>query len=261
MPRPLRRYGNSKVYHIIFKGIDDQDIFYDDQDRKVFLKHISITQENFNYTVYAYCLMVNHVHMVIKCQDEFLSKAMQSLLIRYVHYFNKKYKRIGPLLQNRFKSKNVENQIYFVDLCRYVHRNPEKAGIAKTQDYEWSSYKEYIGKAKIVNKNVLLHYFNNDVNEFIKNTTKTMPYESLEDYYEYELMGKLTDEQLANIIMEKFKIEDISNISVFFKNKSNDELVDDLEIIKNIKNTNITQVARTIRVNRKLIEKLWNMPR
>ena len=75
--------------------------------------------------------MDNHIHMVIRIEKEFLSKAMQTLMIRYVHYFNKKYKRTGTLLQNRFKSKNVENQRYFLEVCKYVHRNPENAGITK----------------------------------------------------------------------------------------------------------------------------------
>ena len=118
MPRPPRLYSHSKVYHIILKGIDDQDIFYDDRDREFFLKQISITKSEFNYMLYSYCLMGNHVHMVIKCLDVFLSKCIQSLLIRYVYYFNKKYKRKGPLVQNRFKSKHVENLQYFIDVCR-----------------------------------------------------------------------------------------------------------------------------------------------
>ena len=259
MPRLLRRYGNSKVYHVMFKGIDSQDIFYDNQDKKIFLEHVSITKQIFNYSLYAYCLMQNHVHMVIQCPDEFLSKSIQNLLIRYVHYFNTKYKRVGPLFQNRFKSKNVESQAYFIDLCKYVHRNPEKAGIAKTQDYEWSSYKEYIGKAKIVDKNILLHYFNNDVNEFIKNTTTLLFDECLEDYFEYELVEHLNDEQLAHIIMQKFKIKDISDLASFFKNKSNDEFIKDVKLIKSINGTNITQVARTIRVSRKLLQKFWTI--
>ena len=91
LSRPLRRLGYSQVYHIILKGIDSQDIFYDNLDRNFFLKQISITKKNFNYLVFAYCLMTNHVHMVIKCKNDLLSKAIQSLVIRYVHYFNKKY--------------------------------------------------------------------------------------------------------------------------------------------------------------------------
>ena len=85
MPRSSRFFSKSKVYHIIFKGIDGQTIFYDDQDREFFLKQISITKNEFNYIVYAYCLMVNHVHLVIKCEDAFLATSMKSLLVRYVH--------------------------------------------------------------------------------------------------------------------------------------------------------------------------------
>ena len=89
--------------------------------------------------------MDNHIHLVIRIEDEFLSKAMQSLSIRYSQYFNYKYERTGPFFQNRFKSKNVENLKYFLEVCRYIHRNPEKAKMSKTEDYDWSSYKEYIG--------------------------------------------------------------------------------------------------------------------
>ena len=257
MPRTSRFYSKSKVYHIIFKGIDDQTIFYDDQDRKFFLKQIPITQNNFNYIVYAYCLMVNHIHLVIKCQDVFLASAMKSLLVRYVHYFNQKYKRKGPLMQNRYKSKNVENEKYFLDLCKYVHRNPEKAGIALTQDYEWSSYKEYVGKAKIINKNALLYYLNNDVKQFIKYTLNKNNSEELNSYMEYEMIEKLIDEHLIQYITKKFDIDKVENIPNYFKSKTEEELKHILKEIANIKGTNITQVARITRLGRRRIEKVW----
>ena len=116
MPRPLRTYSNSKIYHIILKGIDSQDIFYNNDDRNFFLNQIQLTKKQFYFQVYAYCLMSNHIHMVIRVENDFLSKSMQSLSIRYAHYFNQKYERVGPFLQNRFKSKNVENQRYFMDV-------------------------------------------------------------------------------------------------------------------------------------------------
>ena len=193
MPRQTRKYSYSETYHIIIKGIDDQDIFYDDKDRQFFLKRILKTKKLFDYDIYAYCLMSNHVHMVIKIQNDFLSKAIQSLTLSYAQYFNKKYKRKGPLVQNRFKSKNVENQKYFLEVCRYVHRNPEKAYIAKTEDYEWSSYKEYIGKERLINKKILLHYYNDDLNEFIKYTKNISDIEELNTFAEYEIIERLTD--------------------------------------------------------------------
>lgn len=113
MSRQPRKFSYSQIYHIILKGIDGHDIFYDNNDKNFFLKQILTTKQTFNYIVYSYCLMSNHVHLVIKCKNELLSKAIQSLSIRYVSYFNKKYERTGHLFQGRFKSKSVENQKYF----------------------------------------------------------------------------------------------------------------------------------------------------
>ena len=258
MPRPPRLYSKSKVYHIILKGIDNQDIFYDDQDREFFLKQVSITKQEYNYKLYSYCLMSNHVHMIIKCQDVFLSKSIQSLLVRYVYYFNKKYKRNGPLVQNRFKSKQIENLQYFIDVCRYVHRNPENAGIELTQNYKWSSYREYIGRKRFIEKEVLLYYYNNDVKKFIEDTLKTVNERNIEEYIEYEIIGRLNDEQLTKVIMDRFKIDDIGDVPSFFKYKNNEELESCMKQIKNIQGINKTQVARVTRLGRSKVEKIWN---
>lgn len=260
MTRQRRKISNSKVYHVIVKGIDDQDIFYDDQDRRYFLKQILNLKKEINYDVYSYCLMTNHIHMVIKSEAEVLSKIMQSLMIRYVYYFNSKYERSGPLVQNRFKSKCVENQKYFLEVCRYIHRNPEKAGMAKTQNYKWSSYQEYLGKEKIINKKILLHYFNNDINEFVKYTTNLTleDIENLYDYAEYEIRNRLLDEEVIQIIMKKFEIFDVKDVVIFFKNKNRKELEKALHVIKNIKGTNKFQVARILRVNRKFVSDVWD---
>ena len=257
MARGPRFISNSKVYHIILKGIDSQDIFYEDQDKNFFLKQISVTKEEFNYTVYSYCLMVNHVHLVIRCEDVFLSSAMKSLLVRYVHYFNKKYDKTGPLMQNRFKSKCVENISYFIDVCRYVHRNPENAGIELTQNYKWSSYNEYIGNEKIINKNALLNYFDNNLEEFINDTLKTIEFEELKEYAEYELIDKLSDEKLIEYILKKFHITNVSDIPTFFKQQDKKELECVIKEISKIKGINITQVARVTRLGRRFIEKVW----
>lgn len=260
MTRQRRKISNSKVYHVIVKGIDDQDIFYDDQDRRYFLKQILNLKKEINYDVYSYCLMTNHIHMVIKSEAKVLSKIMQSLMIRYVYYFNSRYERSGTLVQNRFKSKCVENQKYFLEVCRYIHRNPEKAGMAKTQNYKWSSYQEYLGEEKIINKKVLLHYFNNDISEFVKYTTNLdlEDIENLYEYAEYEIRSRLLDEEVVQIIMKKFKICDASDVVIFFKNMSKEELEKYLGAIKDIKGINKSQVARILRINRKFVSDVWN---
>ena len=160
-------------------------------------------------------------------------------------------------MQNRFKSKNVENEKYFLDLCRYVHRNPEKAGIALTQDYEWSSYKEYVGKEKIINKSALLSYLDNDIDKFTKYTLKTIDVEEMKSYVEYEMLDKLTDEQLIQYIMKKFYIRDVKDIPTFFKTQNEVKIENVIKEISNISGTNVTQVSRITRLGRRSIEKVW----
>lgn len=257
MAKELRTFSFSKTYHVILKGIDNQTIFYEEQDRRIFLKQLLETRKEYDFSIYSYCLMGNHVHMVIRCEDKVLSKAMQSLQIRYVRYFNRKYMRIGPLFQYRFKSKKIEDLRYFLEVCRYVHRNPEKAGIELTQNYKWSSYQEYLGQEKIINKEVLLHYFDNNLKEFINYTLKIKDSNDAENYADFEIISKLKDEELASIIVQKLKIEDVSKISSFFKYKNKRELEKDIKKIKKIHGTNITQIARVTRVDRRRIKNCW----
>lgn len=261
MPTKIRIYANSKLYHNMIKGIDDQNIFYDDQDKKVFLKYLKLSQEKFQFKIYSYCLMSNHVHLVMKSEKELLSKSIQSLLIRYVNYFNKKYDRKGHLVQDRFKSKIIENEKYFLDVCRYVHRNPEKAGISKTQNYKWSSYSSYINGSDIVDTSVLLSYFNNDIKEFIKFTTKqndnNKDIEEVTELAEYEMITRLSDSQLEDIIIQLFDIQDKKELVSYFKSLSNKQLCYAIRKMKKVKGTNKTQIARVIRIARRMVEKYW----
>ncbi len=93
MPRIYRKLGFTKVYHIIIRGIDKNDIFYESKDYEQFLKILKETKEKYQYDVYAYCLMNNHVHLVIFDKEDEISKIMQIIEIRYSSYFNKKYER------------------------------------------------------------------------------------------------------------------------------------------------------------------------
>ena len=144
LPRIARTYSEVKVYHITIRGIDKQNIFLDEYDKNKFISILKETKEKYNYEIYAYCLMDNHVHLVIYDKEQKISKIMQSIEISYVFYFNMKYDRIGHLFQDRFFSKKVEDREYLKMVCRYIHQNPLKAGIGKTEKYRWSSYKEYI---------------------------------------------------------------------------------------------------------------------
>ena len=253
MPRRPRELSSTGLYHIIIRGNDRNDIFYDNQDRYVFLKILEETKEKFKIEIYSYCLMNNHVHIVLKIKDEFLSKAMQSLGIKYSLYFNKKINRNGHLFQNRFFSKKIENFNYFLTVCKYVHRNPEKAMIDKTENYKWSSFKEYVGKEKLINKKVLLHYFNNDISEFKRYTLKNDDKEQLYNLAEFELIRKLTEEELSEIIKDKYDLENASDITLLDEEQRSCIILG----LREIKGTSLAQISRVTRITEYFIKNIW----
>lgn len=257
MPRKPRIYSNNtKVYHVMSRGIDKQNIFLDESDKIKFLSELKGTKEKYEYEIYTYCLMDNHVHLVIYDKEENLSTAMHSLSIRYSLYFNKKYDRVGHLFQNRFLSKNIEDREYLLQVCRYIHQNPEKAGIAKTEEYRWSSYKEYIQNPQITNTNLILSLFSSELEEakrqFIKFHKLNIFWADGTDLIDFEMNTKLKDEEVIKCIKNILKIENIAQIKEYSVEKRNKEI----EKLKQIKGTTCLQIARVTGINRKIIEKL-----
>ena len=254
MQRRNREYSVSNVYHVVYRGNDRHDIFYDEEDRYVLLKYIKELIKKYNIDVFSYCLMSNHIHLVQKVEKKNFSKAMQSLAIKYSMYFNKKYNRTGHLFENRFYSKKVENLDYFIHLCKYIHRNPEKANLCKTEEYKWSSFKEYLGKEYIINKNILLHYFDNNLEQFVNYTLTNDDLEDLYKFAEFEIIKKLTDDELSNIIKAKIGVKNASDISLFNEEKRKSILLD----LKLISGTNLNQLSRVTKINRYYLEKIWH---
>lgn len=258
MPRIARDYNKLKVYHTIIRGIDKQDIFYSEKDRVKFIEIIKVSKEKYNYELYAYCLMDNHVHLVIYDKNEEISKIMQSIQVRYVMYFNRKYDRIGHLFQNRFFSKKVEDRQYLKNLCRYIHQNPLKAGIAKTEEYKWSSYKSYIRFNKLIDTRLLLLTFSDDEKEakeeFKKfhNINANDKQSEINDMIEYEMYEAISDEDVGNYICEILKINNVREILKFNREIRNENLLK----LKRLKNIPAAQLARVIGINRKIIERL-----
>lgn len=139
MPRKTRIYGESGYMHIISRGVAKQIIFEDEQDHKVFISLMQMYSIETGVTVIAYCLMDNHYHMLIQTKGDSVSKFIHHLGTKYSIYYNAKYDRTGHLFQDRFKSENVEDESYFMTVFRYIIRNPETAGICKTEEYKWHS--------------------------------------------------------------------------------------------------------------------------
>ena len=140
MSRTARISGDSGIYHVIVRGIDRRIIFEEDEDRDRFLSCLKAVREVSGFTLYAYCLMDNHVHLLIEARKEPLGLLMKRLGVRYVGWFNRKYARCGHLFQDRFMSEPVDTDDYFITVLRYIWRNPVEAGLCeRPQDFPWGS--------------------------------------------------------------------------------------------------------------------------
>lgn len=150
------------TYHIILRGNERKNIFISDDDRKRFIETLERMKEKYNFELEAYCLMDNHVHLIIDDNGNDISQIMKSINTSYAVYFNRVYQRVGHLFQDRFKSEGVSDDTYLMSLSAYIHNNPVRAGIVKQpEEYIWSSMNEYIGKRKnqIVRINRILSLF------------------------------------------------------------------------------------------------------
>lgn len=127
------------------RGNNRQRIFFNDEDFHYLFNIIEESTKKFDHTILAYCFMTNHFHIVIYVRKFSLSEIMQYINYRYVRKFNKKYARIGHLFQGRYKSLEVCDEIYLINLCRYIHLNPVVANIVRTPiKYIWSSHHYYV---------------------------------------------------------------------------------------------------------------------
>lgn len=131
MPRHSRIDYHGALHHVIVRGINRSPIFKDDDDRREFLRRLQVGIEKTQLTCYAWALIPNHVHLLLQTGPTPLSTLMRSLLTGYAVYFNLRHKRVGHLFQNRYKSILCDKESYFLQLIRYIHLNPFRAGLVK----------------------------------------------------------------------------------------------------------------------------------
>ena len=150
MPRGPRRLSDSGYYHVVVKGDGGQIIFESDADRRYYLRLLEECIDESLVDVHAYCLMSNHVHLVLEDHNRMLSSFVKHLSERYAMYFSKKTGRVGHVFQGRFWSEPIESDEYFLSAVRYVHKNPEVAGICAAREYQWSSFAAHMGQKSFV---------------------------------------------------------------------------------------------------------------
>ena len=146
MARPLRIDFPGAVWHLTSRGVNEQMLFVDDDDRRLFITLIGRAVRRFRWILIDYTLMGNHVHVIAEMTEANVSRGMKWLLQCYAQQFNKRHGRRGHLVQGRFGGQLISSDEYLKEVCRYVALNPVRAGLVKNpSDWKWSSYRAKIG--------------------------------------------------------------------------------------------------------------------
>ncbi|MFD2922510.1 transposase [Halobacillus naozhouensis] len=179
MANPKRIWFPHASYHITARGNRKADIFYADQDRYYYLELLAQNKQSYPFHLHAYCLMTNHVHLLIETINHPPGIFMKEIHSNYAMYFNKKYDYAGHLFQGPYKADLQDDVNGMLQVSRYIHLNPCRANISPTpEDYQWSSYTHYISSHPtntLVTTSKLLSYFKTqaEYDWFVKLPLKT----------------------------------------------------------------------------------------
>ncbi len=145
MARKPRLEVEGGLYHIITRGVDRKPIFHSREDHEKFLSLLAIQKSRLPFYLYAYCLMTNHIHLLIERMTDDIGRIMHRLLTGYTQYYNRRYRRVGHVLQGRHKAILCQSDPYLAELVRYIHLNPVRANmVRRPEQYPFSSHRSYL---------------------------------------------------------------------------------------------------------------------
>lgn len=207
MPRQARIKSSIGIYHIMLRGVNQQQIFEEREDYEKFLQVLKDCKAVSEFKIFAYCLMGNHIHILLQETKEPIELLMKRIATRFVYWYNIKYRRAGHLFQDRFKSEPIENDLYLLTVIRYIHQNPIKAGLCKTvSGYEFSSYKGYIKHSDLIDSDFVFEIIEK---EAFKNFNNEKAYDICLDVSD-KTNVKVTDEQAKEMIEKVSKCKNVA---------------------------------------------------
>lgn len=215
MPRSARLIPEEGIFHVITRGNNRMEVFHEDEDYGKYLEILSSIQSLHPFQLYHYCLMTNHVHLLLETQlNSPLSQIMKKLNLTYALYYKKKYRHVGHFWQDRFKSLLIEKDIYLLACGAYIELNPVKAGIVKDPiNYPHSSYSFYArGESQFaLSQNPLYDERFGDAETLKQTNYRTFVLSRLEDYDEFkrQFMTKraVGSESFLRLLEAKFNVQ------------------------------------------------------
>ncbi|MCR4692164.1 MAG: transposase [Lachnospiraceae bacterium] len=245
------------IYHIILRSVNQHTIFEEESDYQKFLFILSDCKKKYDSDIFAYCLMDNHVHLLLRTDNDNLSSFFQSLGTRFVRWYNTKYSRSGHLFQDRFFSSVIENDTAFLSALVYIHNNPVKANMCRyASEYRWSSFNAFYGaKNPLVNvsfsyniagsKDSLLFYFAKSNNSCEDNSLKG-DHQNIRHF--------LTDKKALALFKKISNLTSLSDVSGLGKVQRN-------QYVRSLKTYGLTikQIARIMDISEATVKRICKM--
>lgn len=255
MPRYARELSSKQTYHVMLRGNNREKIFIDEEDKQRMVDTLREKKEQEEFYLIAYCVMDNHIHIIVKEGKASLARIVKRVGTSYAYYFNKKYRRIGHVFQDRFRSENIEDDSYLLSAIRYVHQNPLKPGIGTIEGYKWSSYGEYIREdSTLVEVDEILEMFSknrkNALRAFVEFNHETIEETFLDVEEEKEINQMNVGEYVEGFLKPKgIKVEDLKDIT---NKQFRDELI---ELLVEKSNLSKRGIALELGLNREVVRK------
>ncbi len=236
MPRRGRNKSKSGIYHVMVRGINRQNIFDDEEDRQKYITLLQKTKEISQCEFYGYCLMSNHVHMLVREGKEEISQIMKRIGVSYAYWFNGKYERSGHLFQDRYKSESVEDDSYLLAVLRYLHQEPVKTRLVDIiGDYPWSSYNAYIAKNPegLIDTGLVLGLFKVQPGDAVNHYIQFMSEANHIQYLEDKEKKKCSDDDISCELAKLAEKKRVNGLNAIGK-KERDEILRKLKAIEEI---------------------------
>lgn len=254
MPRTARLLSISGIYHIMLRGINRQKIFFSEKDYELFLSTLSSCKKECNFEIYAYCIMPNHIHLLIGTTSDGanLETIFKKLGTKFVYWYNLNHNRVRHLFQDRFRSEPVDTSQYFRTVFRYILHNPYKAGLEITLgDYPWTNLKSYFtDKDSLTDPNRAISLFGNL--EYLKDFLSHTATSDSINIHAFP-PKKYSDKEALDIILAISECVDIND----FKKMSNQRK--DVYIEKFLqKGLGVKQISRITGLSKDKITKVKN---
>jgi len=256
MPRVAREKSETAVYHIMMRGNNRHEIFksLEDKDRITKIIHEKVIIDE--AIIHAYCIMDNHLHLVVREGIASISQTMKRIGTSYASYYNKNHGKIGHVFQDRFKSEVIENEKHLLAAVRYVHRNPLKAGISVLNTYKWSSYKKYLNVSSANKPGIkeILQISSNNPHQAIKAFIEFHEEKTVDSFIDVK---ELSPEEARIKVDNCLKESGISKCNL--KNKEHRRLLEDLVIeLAKQSDLSLREIAALLEQNRETVRKIMS---